>query len=69
MTQEVVKRAVDMLNKGYNMNQVAAVLVVDRVALMDAINAASGLSAEPKPAKTKKVETHIEPMFEEEPGL
>ena len=69
MNQEIVTKAIDMVNKGYNLNQVAAMLMVDRVSLMDAINGASGVSSGPTPKKVKKVETQIEPMFEDEEGL
>jgi len=69
MTQEIVTKAIDMINKGYNLNQIAAMLMVDRVALMDAINGASGMYTAPTPTtkKTKKVED--KPLFEDEPGL
>ena len=69
MTKETIASALDMINKGYNLNQVAAILMVDRVALIDAINGASGIYAPPIAKTTKKVETKIEPMFEEEEGL
>lgn len=67
MTQETISKAIGMITSGYNLNQVAAMLMVDRVALMDAINGASGISAGPAPKKTKKVEDT--PLFEDEPGL
>ena len=70
MTKEIVTKAIDMINKGYNLNQIAAMLMVDRVALMDAINGASGMYTAPTPTtpkKTKKIED--KPLFEDEPGL
>jgi hypothetical protein len=67
MTQETITKAIDMITSGYNLNQVAAMLMVDRVALMNAINGASGISSGPAPKKLKKVED--KPLFEDEPGL
>jgi hypothetical protein len=62
MTQETIDKAKALLAAGYNMNQIASMLTVDRVALSTALIE--------KPVKTtKKVETKIEPMFEEEEGL
>jgi hypothetical protein len=56
MTQEIIEKAKSMLAGGYNMNQIAAMLMVDRVALSTALI-----------EKPKKVKT--EPLFPEEPGL
>jgi hypothetical protein len=70
MTQETITKAIGMITSGYNLNQVAAMLMVDRVALMNAINGASGMYTAPSPTtpkKTKKVEDT--PLFEDEPGL
>jgi len=67
MTQETITKAIGMITSGYNLNQVAAMLMVDRVALMDAINGTSGISVGPTPKKPNKVED--KPLFEDEPGL
>ena len=69
MTQDIISKALDMITNGYNLNQVAAILMVDRVALMSAINGASGISAPPAETKSKTIETNIKPMFEDEEGL
>jgi hypothetical protein len=66
MTQEIIDKAKALLAAGYNMNQVAAMLMIDRVALSSALITPAPV-AEKK--TTKKVETTIEPMFEEEEGL
>lgn len=69
MTQEIKNQAVSMLASGLDLNQVAAILMVDKVALMKEINDAEGITAAPieKVVKTKKVEE--KPLFEDEPGL
>jgi hypothetical protein len=58
-----------MLASGLNLNQVAAMLMIDKVALMKEINGAEGITPAPieKVIKTKKVEDT--PLFEDEPGL
>jgi hypothetical protein len=58
MTQEIKDKARNMLASGYNMNQIASILMVDRVVLSTALIE--------KP-KTKKIEDT--PLFENEPGL
>jgi hypothetical protein len=69
MIQEIKSQAVAMLASGLDLNQVAAILMVDKVALMKEINGAEGITAAPieKVVKTKKVEE--KPLFEDEPGL
>jgi hypothetical protein len=69
MTQELKAKAVSMLASGLNLNQVAAMLMIDKVALMKEINGAEGITPAPieKTPKTKKVEDT--PLFEDEPGL
>jgi hypothetical protein len=69
MTQELKAQAVSMLASGLNLNQVAAMLMIDKVALMKEINGAEGITPAPieKVIKTKKVEDT--PLFEDEPGL
>ena len=58
MTQETIDKAKAMLASGYNMNQIAAMLVVDRLALSSALT-----------EKPKKSEIKSEPLFVDEPGL
>jgi hypothetical protein len=58
MTQETIDTAKSMLAGGYNINQVAAMLVVDRLELSTALT-----------EKPKKVKIETEPLFPEEPGL
>lgn len=69
MTQELKAQAVSMLASGLNLNQVAAMLMIDKVALMKEINGAEGITPAPieKVIKPKKVEDT--PLFEDEPGL
>jgi len=62
MTQEIITKAKALLAAGYNMNQIASMLTVDRVSL-------SAAMLEIPVKTTKKVETTIEPMFTEEEGL
>jgi hypothetical protein len=59
MTQDIIEKAKSMLAGGYNMNQIAAMLMVDRVTLSAALIE--------KPKKSTKVEN--EPLFVDEPGL
>jgi len=66
MNKETLDKARLMVASGYNMNQVASILMVDKVALMNALNGNSGLTPE-KPKKSTKVVD--EPLFPEEPGL
>jgi hypothetical protein len=62
MTQETINTAKSMLASGLNMNQIASMLMVDRLALSAAM-----LDTPVKTKKTPKVET--ETLFPDEPGL
>ena len=66
MTPEQIKQAKGYLASGYDMNQVAAIMMIGRAAIEAAL-------ATPKPVvekkTTKKPEIKIEPMFEQEEGL
>jgi hypothetical protein len=66
MTPENITKAKELLAAGYNMNQIASMLMIDRVALSNALMTPAPV-VEKKP--TKKSEVKIEPMFEEEEGL
>jgi hypothetical protein len=58
MTQEILDKAKAMLAEGYNMNQIASMLTVDRLMLSAALL-----------EKPKKVKIENEPLFVDEPGL
>ena len=58
MITENIEKAKSLLAAGYNMNQIAAMLTVDRVALSTALI-----------EKPKKSNTKSEPLFQNEPGL
>tara|TARA_R110000823_G_C15908885_1_gene497574 strand:- start:1228 stop:1377 length:150 start_codon:yes stop_codon:yes gene_type:complete len=49
MTKEILDKAKYMVARGYDMNKVAAILMVDKISLIKALKTPSG-----KPKKTKK---------------
>ena len=58
MDNQTIEKAKSLLANGYNMNQIASMLTVDRVALSVALI-----------EKPKKVKIENEPLFVDEPGL
>jgi predicted DNA-binding protein YlxM (UPF0122 family) len=66
MTPQQLEQVKGYIAAGYNMNQVAAMMMISKVAIEAAL--ATPASVVEKKT-TKKIETTIEPMFEEEEGL
>ena len=66
MTPQQLEQIKGYLAAGYNMNQVAAMMMISR-AVIEAALVTPEPVVEKKP--TKKPEVTIEPMFEEEEGL
>jgi len=69
MTKELKHKAAAMIASGFDMNQVAAILMIDKLTLMKELNGTKGIETAPaeKVIKSKKVED--KPLFEDEPGL
>jgi len=66
MTPEQTNQVKGYLIAGYNMNQIAAMMMIGRATIEAALVTPEPV-VEKKP--TKKPEVKIEPMFEEEEGL
>lgn len=65
MTKE---KLLGLLAEGYNINQIAAMYMISR-AILDDMLKEPVVAAPVEKKSSKKVETKIEPMFEEEEGL
>jgi hypothetical protein len=44
MTNETKQKALSMIQDGYNLNQIASILMVDKLVLMSELNGSTGIS-------------------------
>ena len=44
MTNEIKQKALSMIQDGYNLNQIASILMVDKLTLANDLNGSSGIS-------------------------
>jgi hypothetical protein len=44
MTNEIKQKALSMIQDGYNLNQIASILTIDKLVLMNELNGSSGIS-------------------------
>ena len=44
MTNEIKQKALSMIQDGYNLNQIASILTVDKLVLMSELNGSTGIS-------------------------
>ena len=52
MTNEIKQKALSMLQNGYNLNQIASILMVDKSNLANELNGSSGISTGESTIKT-----------------
>lgn len=65
MTPKQLDQVKGYLAAGYNMNQVAAIMMIGRATIESALSTPAPVEKK----SSKKVENKIEPMFEGEEGL